>query len=615
MNAQKNPTPSPDDRLFHTPPPPYGTADPDSILIPTPDLPPEEEANPPVATRRLTVAELQNLFSGAPQFSVLAEESSTDAPRPSVTLPWDSNLEIIDLCDHIQIQHKAWRSATAWQHIVRATQRQLEPGSEHHEQQVAHYMPRCRERPSILSMQGVERGTTGYTTALELGVPDALHKPKPLSIDSLLDHRKRLFSEQGGLRHLTELEVIDGLLGASVTYHNNSLNQLKPTMELHTELFTKILFPPQTTNSDYPYSLQVQIDALVEILAAPSWIDFSLVEWRVRLGQILWGGSNDCFFEDAATIAPATVRQPGNHKIWLLLQILLSCELLLRLDKISINDDGNLETAQLPDVKYLNNKATTSVRWSLILARLWLENVRLEVTSTETIPDIGTNVRYLATDGRIDELQDENTTFVFVQIQGRHEYEQLSGLLYFARSLRWPNLQALARRARNNEIVTWDRLQSAPDFLTPTQYCESYSTTHKRGTHKGLSNSSDAFAVLNPSGWLSITYMSGLILPGEGYSHLLMCALLENDRTALATLRLEADFQSGFIYSGRSFWNSACIVGRVLATGKGASECAAWVSSDIMPRGIVNSWVSIKAEAVIATGNLLRSNSKTGQWS
>ena len=42
----------------------------------------------------------------------------------------------------------------------------------------------------------------------------------------------------------------------------------------------------------------------------------------------------------------------------------------------------------------------------------------------------------------------------------------------------------------------------------------------------------------------------------------------------------------------------ACIVGRVLAAGKGTAECMGWISSPITPRGVGEGWVNIEAEPV-----------------
>lgn len=87
-------------------------------------------------------------------------------------------------------------------------------------------------------------------------------------------------------------------------------------------------------------------------------------------------------------------------------------------------------------------------------------------------------------------------------------------------------------------------------------------------------------AIIQPSGWLSKSYISGLVLPGEGLCHFLISTLLENYETAISRLGEEANFYGGFSYAYRSFWSISCIVGRVLAAGMGL--LSAWAGSLLM---------------------------------
>jgi hypothetical protein len=521
-------------------------------------------------------------------------------------------VDITDLCDHLQINDKAWSSITAWPHITKDIQVPLTPSNAQREKQEAHFLPRCRERPHMLSMQGIERGTIGYTAALELGVADAMQEPIPPPEDSLLGRRQRFLGGRDGLRPLTEPRLVERLIMASVIYHGGHLKDSPPTIDLYTDLFTQILYPPpKVTDSDDPYSFKVQIEVLVEILAAPVWVDFSLVEWRVRLGQILWGPAVDYNSDADIIISGGNVQQPAKQKFWLLLQILLSCELLIRLDAITMNIEAGLETAQPSDIKRLDESVTTSVRWSLILARVWLDNIQLEIRSADTISPKKPPPGWLATLTRTKDLPDGTTcdTIDYVQIQGRHEARQLSGLLHFARELHWPNAEALATRIMNNEIGISDSLHSSASiYASPsssTSRTNSYSRLRRPGVRRGLTKSRGASAVFHPPGWLSNSYISGFILPGEGLGHFLISTLLANDEAAVSRLGPEASLYSGFSYSGRSFWSTACIVGRVLASGKGASECAGWISSDVIPKDFGDGWVTIDVEPLPITGMLL----------
>jgi len=80
--------------------------------------------------------------------------------------------------------------------------------------------------------------------------------------------------------------------------------------------------------------------------------------------------------------------------------------------------------------------------------------------------------------------------------------------------------------------------------------------------------------------------------------HFLMATLLENDSKAMERLGSFANLCGGFVYSGKSFWSTSCIVGRVIAAGQGSAECMGWVSSDILPLGIDEGWVNIEVEEV-----------------
>src|SRR3569833_2610538 len=64
----------------------------------------------------------------------------------------------------------------------------------------------------------------------------------------------------------------------------------------------------------------------------------------------------------------------------------------------------------------------------------------------------------------------------------------------------------------------------------------------------------------------------------------------------MAKLGPMANLCGGFVYCGKSFWSTSCIVGRVLAVGKGSSECMGWISSDIVPLGLDDGWVNIEVE-------------------
>jgi hypothetical protein len=589
---------------------------------PPPGAPPEPTppaARNPIKLKRimtpLSQADIQKIFSGAPQFFARSEGHHTGAPHPSVAFPWDSELQIRDLCDHVQIQDEAWGCVTACPHITVQVSKNPEAKKEHWERQRAHFLPRCRERPNMLSMQGIERGTVGFQAALEIGVADALEIPDSGNPDVISEHRKKFLNGKDGLRPITDSTLIDQLIAVSEVYQEDPLKHQRPTIQMYTELYTQILFPPsKITDQNDPYSLQVQVESLVQVLAAPLvWVDFSLVEWRIRLGHILWGSPSDPGLEDEITVNDEVIHDRGTQKYWLLLQVLLSCELLVRLDMISANIDHGLAAVKPAEIRRFEQHATNSVKWSMILARTWLESIKIEKISpkaenTETKP-----VGWLATltgiggpDTRINQGLINN-----VQFHGRHQAQQLAGLVHFAQKLRWPDLDGLKAKVTANTISITDSVASSvagTPMSMATGRSSSYFSSRRPKIKRGLSSHKNVSAVIHPAGWLSNSYISGLILPGEGLSHFLISTLLENDDEAMARLGVEANLYGGFIYREKSFWSTACIIGKVLAAGKGASECMGWVSSDVLPKGAGEGWVNIDVEPPPRDGMSISSN-------
>lgn len=580
-------------------------------------------------------ADIHFLFSGAPQFFVRSEGHHTGAPHPSVAFPWDERLSIRDLQDHDQIEDEAWSCATAWPHVTVRRHEKVEEhaagahdihsdlyhitnqdyecprasdGEEGHQKLRAHFIPRCQEKPNMLSSQGLERGTIGFQAALELDISDALEEDEGASTYAhLAAHRSQhLGKEKHGIRLLEESALISQLINVGETYHDGPNMRELPTVESYTRLFTQLLFPPtRVTDDEDPYSLHVQIEALTKILARPRiWVDFSLVEWRIRLGQILWAPSGDLDGEDEISINGDVVHEPSQEKYWLLLQILLSCELLLRLDSAAKKADEHTSFLKPGEVHSFDKQATTGLKWSLLLARLWLENVNLKRGEPEAAPGQKPTGWLASLTGFSPSRpqQQARDTLSSLEYLPRHQGRQLSGLLHFAKDLAWPNIDNIASSlagARGDGTAPTTPAPATP-MSTTTQRSSYFGTpTRRPGIKRGLSRQvtlQRISAVVHPSGWLSRSYLSGLVLPGEGLSHFLISTLLENDNAAVARLGEEANLYGGFVYEGRSFWSVACVVGRVLAAGPGARECMGWVSSDELPKGIEDGWVNVEVE-------------------
>lgn len=568
----------------------------------------------------LSDSEIEKLFSGAPQYFARSEGHYTGAPHPSVAFPWDEVLEIRDLTDHTQIEDKAWGNVTAWPHITRDVHSDRSRAQRATEaKRRAHFYPRCRERPNMLSMFGLEKGSLGYQAALELSVADALQEEQwgfesiATRLPAIVEQRQRMLTSKDGLRHIEETLIMEQLIKNGQRYSEKHLRERRVSSELYNELFLQILHPPtKVLDHRDPYSLAVQISALVKILAAPNmWIDFSHVEWRIRLGQLLWGNDLEDEVDDgASTRTGESASDIHEERYWLLMQILLACELLIRLDAITEGEELGVESIRPAEIHRFEKDANKSVKWSLILARTWLENI--EVAKTEGTDRPSTEEKssgWLATLTKRMSLSREHGSHngqhkagPVYAIRGKHVQRQVAGLTHFARRLRWPDADYSVSRISNNCRAVVEGTPMNTPMASPGSRADSHRSSYFGGAQpqqklkRMPSRRRKIAAALHPSGWLSKSYVSGLMLPGEGLCHFLMATLLENHPEAMSRLGPMANLCGGFVYSGKSFWSTSCIVGRVIAAGHGAVECMGWISTDVIPEGLGDGWINIESE-------------------
>ncbi|KAF8449924.1 hypothetical protein BGX38DRAFT_517411 [Terfezia claveryi] len=482
-------------------------------------------------------------------------------------------------------------------------------------------------------------------------------------------------------------------------------------LELYTNLFTRLLYPPtKITTADYhdPYSLRVQIASLTHALGMSRvWLDFSLVEWRIRLGQVLWGHK---WNEDTG----------GNNteRVWLLLQILLACELVVRLDAVAASDfdeqggiggtGGNGETKEemFRSFREIRKK---KVEWDILLARRWLENVVLVERETVSSPSVtiledkekeaamGTgdspkkkgwfsalsssppSTSSGAAPVKYDPSAKSNNPAYDALIIPRDQATQLSGLLFFAKEINWPQVDVLSQTLVDNllhyvqthpakfgyslpQSVASTPTPMSPGLLTPStesplanivvgkgtiatmataiagsagSYFTTSSLRPKRlrelSSRSSLRSRSSSLLLrkresasslmrnntMGSGGWLSRSWFTGLVLPGESLPHLLISALLENDINMGERVGWEAELYGGFILPGEGmWWSSFCVVGRVLGRYAGSRECLGWIGT---PKGVrvlttanvgeegdywcaggedVSGWVAVRAKQV-----------------
>jgi hypothetical protein len=495
----------------------------------------------------------------------------------------------------------------------------------------------------MLSAQGIEPGSIGFSHFLELPRSDSLltdvegsQSGKEFLQGTKNKELMQSTPERIGIRAVDMSLIYDRLIEIQDLYeafHDSPgpmtvLNHQSPG-ELYANLFSKFLTPPgYDGTTDDPTGLRVQILTLMRILKLKGvWYDFSLVEWRIRLGQILWSD-------------PEAVPEHESHPLWterevLLLQITLACELLLRLDAVanpvvdSPNNPGNISAQE---VRSFFGTKTRKLDWDLVLARRFLDNI-LVVKSSDHDVEPTKSRGFLAMLSGTEQPEAAKPDIVLLP---QHQARQLSGLIKFASTMQWPSteilVQELAQRLGARDVAQLADQLPTPDgmFLDPITPASIsvYGTplqTPRPGNylldgyfgHVGKpvlsrDNSQSLKIPLSPTlspqadhpnsgligvgGWLSRSYLTGLTLPGEAISHFLISTLLENDKMAIASLGDSANLYGGFSYAGRSWWSKNSIVGRVFACIDGGVECMGWISFPSLPLGMTNQWHSIHSE-------------------
>ncbi|KAI5778712.1 hypothetical protein EDC01DRAFT_331407 [Geopyxis carbonaria] len=601
-----------------------------------PEVEVETQTEPEPDMTPVTDAMLQAMFQGAPCFALTQDG---DDVMPSVTFPWGG-------CNHGghggHSAHAATHPTTTDHRPFGHAAYALSAAASGEEERWV------TEVPSMRGAMGNEPGTCGWDYFLTMPVGDAERGEEEYEEERL---------DEGGRERGDSMAFRDsraGVRGVEIGYIAERLKELgqiwvqkkkerkaaatlrridddstededdgkaiPSSVEMYTHLFTHLLYPPtRVTTEDYhdPYSLKVQVTALIATLSNRTWLDFSNVSWRIRLGQVLWGGLDD----DSEDWERATKE---SERVLLLLQILLACELVLRLDSLFDAPDappspptsihsgaGPAETKDALLARF-RAQAGRKVQWDILLARRWLSNIKLidsaprPVTPKEperfaaitswftgaTPPDPSPPPQPPTPDPRnIDAM-----------LAPRHARRQVDGLLHFARALKWPNYDALRARllaaaAAGGSATPCASVASTP-LCTPLTLRDSYfppttprvrAPPPRRPSLLAIPTTTTATTPAQ-TGWLSRSYLSGLYLPGEALPHLLISTLLEHDPSAIDALGFNANLYAGFQYAGHTWWSRYCIVGRVLAGYDGAAEEAGWVGP------CVSSGVRVEAE-------------------
>ncbi|KAF2839900.1 hypothetical protein M501DRAFT_1003387 [Patellaria atrata CBS 101060] len=587
-------------------------------------------------SRTLSEDGIRKIFSGASQFIV--KDMAGDRRQPQAGFPFDFGLVKKDLSDSVSISHPSFSAVTCRPHLCA-------PGNKDGRSQgsVGYAIP-ALEVPNTLSAQGEEPGTVGFEYFLQLPISDNLRvedEDPPLK-DDVFDPARNYellhtYPEKLGIRRINITFMAERLQELGTWYQEFRASGMKTTLldkqnigEMYTQLFCQLLTPPKFDNqAGDPVGLKVQIEDIVKSLRLKGiWKDFSLVEWRIRLGQLLWSSDTAEDGHSGTSDGPDEV----NDRNILLLQISLACELLVRLDVVStlsaeeVKNDINLTTEEVVSFESLK---TRKIDWDLILARRFLENVKaIEYTPPRPEPQ-PKKWGFLTINPTQDQQPAETKPEVI--LLPRNQSRQLDGLLHFATNISWPHLDLLS-----SHLVS--KLQgdsNAENMPSPSIYATPISTprsiTSNRSSYFGGSLSrtqpnrtatsrslklqpslrtinpppssdikakDEATAPLDIGGWLSRSYFTGLIMPGEPLSHLLISTLLENDSAAIEALGDDANLYGGFSYGHRSWWSKACVAGRVLAALDGTAECMGWISVPVVPEGWQDGWIDVSSEAI-----------------
>lgn len=589
------------------------------------------------------------LFSGAPNFSAKFEEGRA---LPKVAYSWDSQTNHDDATDSLLPNQPSYFAATAHTHTV--TGRPIPNAQREHEV----YQTNSVETPNWLSAQGLEPGTVGFAHFVELPLADNL-VTEP-HYDQRSEEHAEIFRNQElmhsnperiGIRAVEIDSIYNRLIEFQDLYETfqqspeyiTILNNQSPG-DLYAHLFSTFLTPPGYYGADLdPTGLQIQILTILKVLNLKGiWHDFSLVEWRIRLGQVL--------FSDPEAVPEGESAPMWTERDVLLLQISLSCELLLRLDAISATRAGETEDQTHISAREIATFASLTTRksdWDMVVARRFLENVLvIKGDDSNALTPVPESRGLFAILGIKSPRELPRSDVIFLP---QHQSRQLSGLLHFAETIKWPTIDAvvksMAEKLGDPEQVTdqtpqtaspsaWTFNPTTPSVVsvygTPLQsprsvnhHLEDYFGSIQRPVVRRSKSSSlrvplsttllslednAQSAVVSIGGWLSRSFLTGMVLPGEAISHFLLSTLLENDKLAMSALGDSADLYGGFVYSGKNWWSKASIVGRVFACSEGAQECVGWVYVDKLPEGAYDGWYPIRSEQL-----LVRSRTALGE--
>ncbi|CAI7649530.1 unnamed protein product [Penicillium glandicola] len=650
------------------------------------------KSNPPKESD-LTTKDIKAMLSGAPHF--LLEKGRHGRWYPQVLFPWDEQNPIIQhMWDRKPLPHASFTLSTLHAHLPVPDDWVVKGGVpiQHSDWRRTGTINRATfdvgifEVPNMLSNNGKEPGTVGFRHFLELPLADTIRytgPPKPRNPPSLQQistmsatvafdlmesynkpysqcqsgavyDRHRLICEgpeawrRIGVRDINLRTLVQRLEHLRKLRHEmltegtaKTILDIESPRQLHDILHTQFLYPQPPlidTIQSHPQCLKSQIKILVIVLATPgAWIDFSLPEWRFRAGQVLWEaslhGDGDCLDPSSGNekVPRDGLIRSGMERKWLLIQLLLSAELLLRLDafvRVGMLYDPHGGHITIQELIQFDKLREGKLNWDLIVVRRFLNSLHITCASPQPAPSPGgSRSKLLGAKtpeksrrfSLLESITRHSSSPVAdlqsawdCELSSSHVRQQLEGLYVFAENIGWPKLATLKATMElklgdpTNPVLPalvvddrWGQEKVSKEMLLAKE--DMYTRNPCRRRVKLRSSGDPQSTNL---GWISRSWLSGFVIPGEGISHLLMATLLENDADALSQLGSIANLYGGFVYGERSWWSKACVLGRVSSSSTGAKTCMGWISSDMMPRDAITreifkcGWLELPVEEV-----------------
>ncbi|KAL2819981.1 hypothetical protein BJX63DRAFT_333548 [Aspergillus granulosus] len=612
----------------------------------------------------LTRSDIEVIFSGAPYF--LLEKGKQGYWYPHVIFPFDDHDPTIQsLWDRRTLPYPSYTVSTLHAHlpipgdwmIEGDTPVQLNSWTHRGSPKRASLDLGMFEVPNMLSSNGKEPGSVGLHYFLELPVADAVrftgpprasekvdfpkissmstieayeltehhNLPYALCEDGTVHDRKKLLLDgppawkRIGVRDIDLQKLVTRLQTLKELRHEilhgntaRTILDLEGPLDLFSGLFNNFLYHPprfMTIEGEDPHAVQSQIKALTVVLATPgAWFDFSLPEWRLRIGQILWEASSHGdgdFLDPSACEKPWVV--PSLERKWFLVQMVLAAELFLRLDATVrvglLEDSDNLHISDR-DIQDFQRLQTPKVNWDIVAVRRLMDSFSFNYRPAQpepaaSHPEAGMQTEkshhfFFKHSHKTPGSAKAHESAWACEVVPDHVDRQLTGLLFFADQVGWPNmaglkerLHSICQKGKSQAVI---EAYNRPIKVTP-------SSGKREGPETTMYSRSPAYRplLLRPpandgdailDGWVTRTWLSGLVLPGEGINHLLMTNILENDPEAITKLGTAANLYGGFSYRARSWWSQECIIGRVLSPLQGTNTCMGWIASDVLPKNV-----------------------------